>query len=272
MTEAGERYLDLLKQCLNRYIFIDEEVRDIRSLGWRRPLLKALSTKGLRVVRTGGDRESREAGRDWPAHPHAETMVGLRRLDNVQYCITQALRDGVAGDLIETGVWRGGTTIFMKAVLVALEDRTRKVWVADSFQGLPKPDADQYPADTGLDLTVHPELSASVDEVKANFARYGLLDDQVRFLVGWFKHTLAVAPIEHLAVMRLDGDMYESTMDALTALYPRLSVGGYVIIDDYNNAYLEACRQAVSDFRAKENITEPMEEVDWTAVFWRRAR
>ena len=270
LTEAGERYLDLLKQCLNRYIFIDEEVRDVRSLGWRRPLVTALASRGLRLVRTGGDRESRKIGRDWPAHPHAETMVGLRRLDNLQHCITHALRDGVAGDLIETGVWRGGATIFMKAVLVALGDSTRRVWAADSFQGLPKPNSEQYPADIGLDLTVYSELAVSVDQVKANFARYGLLDDRVEFLVGWFKDTLAVAPIERLAVMRLDGDLYESTMDALTALYPRLSVGGYVIIDDYNNAFFNACRQAVTDFRAAQHITEPLEEVDWTAVFWRR--
>lgn len=129
------------------------------------------------------------------------------------------------------------------------------------------------PADegVGLDVSVHPELAVGVEQVKANFARYGLLDDRVEFLAGWFADTLAAAPIESLAVMRLDGDLYQSTIEALSALYPRLSPGGYVIIDDYNNVELKGCRQAVTDFRDAHGISEPVQEVDWTAVYWRRA-
>ena len=99
------------------------------------------------------------------------------------------------------------------------------MWVADTFAGLPKPRPELYPADEGLDYTMHTELAVSVEQVRANFSRYGLLDDRVRMLPGLFSDTLAGAPIESIAVMRLDGDLYESTTDALRALYPRLSPG-----------------------------------------------
>ncbi|HEX6311454.1 MAG TPA: TylF/MycF/NovP-related O-methyltransferase [Acidimicrobiia bacterium] len=226
------------------------------------------SHRRLRGHRRRLARTEREFGLDWPAH--AETMIGLRRLDDVEACVVDVLRRDVPGDLLEAGVWRGGTTIFMRAVLAAYDDDRRRVWVADSFQGLPAPDPDAFPADAGLDYTGHAELSVGVQQVRANFARYGLLDDRVEFLPGWFKDTLPNAPIERLAVLRLDGDLYESTMDALEALYPKLSVGGYCIVDDYGA--LEACRRAVDDYRAAHGITEEIEPVDWTAVSWRRER
>jgi O-methyltransferase len=212
-------------------------------------------------------RVEREFGLDWPAD--AETMVGRRRLDNVARCVADVLEREVPGDLLEAGVWRGGTTILMRGVLAAYGDTSRQVWVADSFVGLPKPDTGTYPADAGLDYyTSDEQLSVGVRQVQANFERYGLLDDRVRFLVGWFKDTLPSAPVEQLAVARLDGDFYESTMDALQALYPKLSVGGYLIVDDYGA--LEACRRAVDDYRTAHGIDEPMHPVDWTGVYWRR--
>jgi O-methyltransferase len=320
-----DAYLELLKQCLTRAMFVDEE----RSLGRRRygialmmqqlarrgyivvPMLPSvaghavrrvpglpgsrvlawlLARRGFAVVPDGdGTREhpqrrsgrrgmrgwsrrlartEREFGVGWPEH--AETMSGLRRLDNAADCVVQVLHNRVPGDLLEAGVWRGGTTILMRAVLAAYDDDERRVWVADSFQGLPKPDAAAFPADAGLDFTVHENLAVGVQQVRANFARYGLLDDRVEFLPGWFKDTLPAAPVDRLAVLRLDGDLYESTMDALQALYPKLSVGGYCIIDDYG-AFL-ACRRAVDDYRAAHGITEEILPVDWTAAYWQRER
>lgn len=265
-----ERYLELMKHCLTRYLFIDEEFRALGGFrGWRRvlydPLLDILATRGLKVGTTGGDRSARQNGHDQPIH--AETMVGLRRLDNVQRCVTDVIRESVAGDLLEAGVWRGGTTIFMRAILAAHGDAGRRVWVADSFRGLPPPDPERYPADSGLDLS-GPTFSVALEEVKANFARYGLLDERVRFLEGWFKDTLPVAPIDQLAVIRLDGDIYESTIEALSCLYPKLSVGGYLIVDDYG--CFEACRRAVDDYRSEHGVEEPIQTVDWTGAYWRR--
>lgn len=240
-------YLELMKQCLTRYAFGDT------SIGRRRdkPLKASIRADGL----------------DWPAE--AETMIGLRRLDNIEECVTDVLEQRVEGDLIETGVWRGGATIFMRAVLKAYGDTTRIVWAADSFEGLPKPDAEAYPADEGDRHWKKEELAVSLDEVKANFNRYGLLDEQVEFLVGWFRDTLPAAPIERLAVLRLDGDMYESTIVALRSLYPKVSTGGYVIVDDYGA--VAGCRKAVDDFRAEHAIVDELREIDWSGVFWQRS-
>ena len=267
-VDVATRYIDLLAGCLSRSLFIDEEAHRAR-IGdvLSREQLRSIRARGWQVVELGGDAVQRAEGRDWP--PFAETMIGTRRLDNLVRCVRRVLDDGVPGDLIETGAWRGGATILMRGILAAYGVTDRCVWVADSFEGLPEPDADRYPADDGVDLSGVGILEVDAARVRANFARYGLLDDQVRFLEGWFRDTLPGAPIESLALIRLDGDLYESTTDALTALYPKLSPGGVVIVDDYGA--FEPCRRAVDEYRAAYGIDEPIEEVDWTGVYWRRA-
>ena len=207
----------------------------------------------------------RAEGLDWPAR--AETMIGLRRLDNLQHCIEDVVAEGVPGDLLEAGVWRGGATILMRAVLAALGDASRTVWVADSFQGLPKP-REIHPVDKDDLHWSQPFLVVPMEEVQHNFTRYGLLDDRVQFLPGWFSDTLTAAPIERLAVLRVDCDMYGSTTDVLSALYPKVSVGGFTIVDDYGD--IPSCRAAVEDYRTEHHISEPLEPIDSHGVFWRR--
>jgi O-methyltransferase len=271
---AEELYLDLLKKCLTRYGF--------DSSSWARPSepqaawkafiysqIEKRTDRAIAYRRVPFDPARREIGADFPAE--AETMIGLERLGNIQECVTDVIQRGIPGDLIETGVWRGGATILMRAVLKAYGSVDRLVWVADSFQGLPPPDSDRYPADTGdLHHTASDLLAVSREEVEENFRRYGLLDEQVRFLPGWFRDTLPTAPIDSLAVARLDGDMYESTIAALEALYPRLSIGGYLIVDDYGSH--PQCKAAVDDYRQANRIVEPIQEIDWTGAYWRRER
>ncbi len=276
---AASLYLDLLKQCLTRSIFPEtyEPLRRPASLRFVRrklswgvyPLLKRLlAFQGLELVRRRShDAARRRQGRDWPAE--AETMIGNDRLDHLQTCVTDVIQKRVPGDLIETGVWRGGAGILMRAVLQAYGERDRNVWVADSFQGLPQPDPERYPEDAAdTHWQQAHRLAVPLEEVQSNFRRYGLLDGQVRFLVGWFRDTLPSAPIGPLAILRLDGDMYESTIEALAHLYPKLSVGGYVIIDDYGSVL--GCRRAVEDFRTKHQIKEELQHADHTAVYWQR--
>jgi O-methyltransferase len=268
-----ELYLDLLKKCLTRYAF-GETYQPIRRrhglLGKAvNALQDVLSAGGLALVRRQQfNAQLRAEGRDWPLE--AETMIGLRRLDNLEFCLKDVLRRGVLGDVIETGAWRGGASIFMRAVLKVWGDAERVVWVADSFEGLPKPNTASHAQDRGSILWRFPYLAVSLEAVKGNFARYDLLDDQVRFLVGWFKDTLPKAEIEQLAVLRLDADMYESTMDVLRFLYHKVSIGGYVIVDDYGG--MDSCKAAVDDFRAQQTITEQLVPIDWTGVYWRRLR
>jgi len=205
----------------------------------------------------------------------AITMLPIVRLDNLQHCVETVIKDSIPGDLIETGVWRGGATMFMQGILKASGIRDRNVWVADSFEGLPVPDEKECPlearAHSGPVMSkLFNHLAVGIEDVKRNFEAYGLMDENVHFLKGWFKDTLPTAPIERLAVMRLDGDYYESTRDALRNLYHRLEVGGFVIIDDYGEDTWTYCRKAVEEFRQEHNITDPLIRVDSKCYFWRR--
>src|SRR6516162_9932055 len=102
----------------------------------------------------------------------AHTMIGMRRMDNIQYCIENVLNDNIAGDLIETGVWRGGASIFMRGVLAAYGITDRTVWVADSFEGLPPPNAEKYPADAGDRHHQSSALAISREQVQSHFEKY----------------------------------------------------------------------------------------------------
>jgi hypothetical protein len=197
-------------------------------------------------------------------------MIGHARLENLRSCVETVLSENIEGDLIETGVWRGGACIFMRGILKAYGCTTRRVWVADSFAGLPEPDISRAPADKGDKHHRYEQLAVSLSQVKQNFNTFDLLDEQVQFLEGWFKDTLPTAPIDQLAVCRLDGDMYESTMDSLQCLYGRLVPGGFLIVDDYGA--VPACKKAVEDFRREQGVVERMHVIDWTGVYWRKER
>lgn len=211
----------------------------------------------------------------------AITMVGEKRLASLDELLWYVDMDEVEGDLVDCGTWRGGCAILMRGFILYqkyLDDmrcerdaegyllggvETRNVWVCDSFEGLPPP---EHPADAGDKHYTRRELAVSLEEVQENFRRFGLLDDRVKFLKGWFKDTLP-DPIEKIALLRIDGDMYGSTMDVLTALYDKVSPGGYIIVDDYK---LKPCKQAVDEFRASRGITDPIEIIDWTGIYWRK--
>jgi hypothetical protein len=264
-----ELYLDLLKRCLTGYLFPDssnQEVRPDRNMpATRRWVFRWLKKSGYKVFKVVPfDREARENGRDWPSIGYS--MVGLKRLDHLQMCIQTVVAEGVPGDLLEAGVWRGGSCIFMRAVLKLLGVTDRKVWVADSFQGLPRPSLE---ADADYDLSEYEILAVSQEEVEANFARFGMLDGQVKFLKGWFKDTLAKADVSRLSILRLDGDLYESTTDILNGLYHKVSAGGFVIVDDYG--MVAPCKQAIHDFRERKAIQDTIVDIDGSAVYWRKS-
>jgi hypothetical protein len=251
-TDAVGLYLDLLKRSLTNTLFADEPNAD--------DALEARYVAGFVSHYIKGP---------------AVSMLPLARMNNLQRCVTDVLVDNVPGDLIETGVWRGGAVIFMRGILKAFSVTDRRVWVADSFEGLPEPDAGRFPIEAKVHhgpmmVKAFDKFSASLEEVSANFRAYGLLDSKVQFLKGWFKDTLPRAPIERIAVMRLDGDYYESTMDGLVNLYDKLSVGGYVIIDDYGEDSWTYCRRAVDEFRSRHGIEEAIVPVDSKCAFWRR--
>ena len=279
LLDAEGAYLDLLKKCLLGTIYSDtEEYHRLQLVrgSWKAkvyaPIGKLLALKSYYVhKRVSITPEMIANGLSWPAE--GLTMIGQKRLDNVYECLKTVLEDGIEGDVIETGIWRGGTTIFMKAIL-KLYGSDKHLFAADSFRGVPKPNAELYPADAEEERAEafykFDQLAVPLEVVQANFRRFGLLDGRVTFLEGWFKDTLPTAPITRLALLRLDGDLYESTWDALTNLYPKLQAGGFCIIDDYGG--IPACKKAVHDYRDQNHISERIVGVDTSGVFWRRSQ
>jgi hypothetical protein len=246
-------YLDLLKKVLVDYFWIGPQDGTI---------FNALTGTPPDLA---GRFAVREVGLDWPQR--AFSMSGLARLDNLQFCIETAVSENVPGDIVEAGVWRGGAGILARGVLQSLGVSDRTVWLADSFAGLPAPDVERYPHDRNLDLSQVEYLRAGLDEVRETFRRFGFLDDRVRFVAGWFRDTLPSIEVETIAVARLDADLYESMTLALEHLYPKMSPGGYVIVDDY--FFLPNCHDAVDDFRRRNAIDAPIQQVDWSGGFWR---
>ena len=262
-------YIDLLKKCLVGYLYPESSNVEIRPHAGMRAIkksfLRRMNKRGYRIFKAQPfDAIARTNGVDWPSIGYS--MVGLNRLGHLQSCVETVLGEHVPGDLIETGVWRGGACILMRAILKAHDVRDRNVWLADSFEGLPAPSLE---ADVGYDLSEHPYLAVSIDEVKAAFERFGLLDQQVKFLKGWFKDTLPSVAIERLAILRMDGDLYESTWVALESLYDKVSPQGFVIVDDYSA--WPPCKSAVDDFRTQRGIVDPIQDIDGTGVFWRKS-
>lgn len=243
-----------------RELYLDTMERIVRNTVYRDP---TVTPDGALVPY---DDVQRDEGRVWPSQ--ALTMVGAARLRQIRGAVETVVRDRVPGDLIEAGVWRGGAAITMRAVLEAYGAEDRRVWVADSFRGLPPPNAERYPHDAGLDLTRFPILAVPAETVRANFRAFGLLDERVRFVEGWFSQTLRGVDAERFAVIRLDGDLYESTVDVLEALYPKLSPGGFLIVDDYGA--VAACAAAVHDYRERNGVREPIVPIDWTGAYWRK--
>jgi hypothetical protein len=258
-----ELYLDLLKRCVSNTIYDDD--LDVRVGTFGQDLVTGKLFSAEPAV---PDAALKSIGGIWPTRAH--TMIGLPRLDNLRYCVETVIHEQIPGDLIEAGVWRGGASIFMRGILKAFEISDRRVWVADSFEGLPPTDESVHATDAAMGLDRFTDLAVSLEVVRENFARYGLLDDQVVFLKGWFRDTLPNAPIEQLAIVRLDGDLYESTMDGLTNLYPKLSPGGFVIVDDYNDVI--GCNEATDEYRQSMNINEPLTLIKGRGAFWRKSQ
>jgi hypothetical protein len=257
--------------------------RDLNSLALDNPYLDLLKRAVSNYLYFGGDTpfdhfeiaDFYERGEEMKAVvpetflPHS--LLAAPKLNALQSMLFDIAANNVPGDLVEAGIYKGGTVIFMRGFLKAYGITDRIVWGADSFEGIPMSTTYAHMNDP-VDQWRH-RFVAGLESVQTTMRRYGMLDEQVRLLKGYFADSLPNAPFTQLALARLDADSYESTMDALEHLYPKMATGGYVIIDDWN---LEKCRQAVHDYRAIHGIGDPIHYVMGTKypqsgyeAFWR---
>jgi hypothetical protein len=250
-TDSRSRYLDLLEKSLRNAIYGESPLE----MRWRALFQRLRHPYATRhgVLR-------------WPARAH--TMLNAVRLHHLRELVERTIRENIPGHYIETGVWRGGACIMMKGVLTAYGIADRLVYCADTFAGLPRPDA-KYRSDRGDRLHAFRELAVSEETVRRNFAAYDLLDDGVVFLKGRFADTLPNLSNVAFALIRLDGDMYGSTISALSNLYDRLSSGGFVIVDDYGD--LRSCAKAVHDFLDQRGLRVEIQPLDHSCVWWQKS-
>lgn len=272
-----DKYISLLKKAILNELYPDHELIILElqdqamEIDCRKPDYDFLHHIETRIpCRLQQLKESRKEGKfideGLKNLVFAHSMIGRQRMDNLEFCLREVIKNKIPGDVIECGVWKGGAAIFMKGVMDALGATDKKVWVADSFEGLPAPSHPKSIADASKNKV--PSLAISLEEVKRNFEKYDLLDEQVCFLKGRFSDTLPGIDAKQFSLIRLDGDLYESTMDALKALYHKLSQGGFLIVDDYGA--LAECRMAVDEFRQTNHIIEKMHTIDWAGVYWQK--
>ncbi len=196
------------------------------------------------------------------------SLVPYPGLSNIQHALINIKENKFKGHFVETGSWKGGACMYARALMneMGIEG---KVYVCDSFKGVPPPDTANYPLDEGDGHHNDKELSISREEVENYFREYDLLNGVV-FVEGWFKDSLPqlAEQIEDIAILRLDGDMYESTMQALDALYDKVIMGGIIIVDDYG---LDRCKWAIDDFWKKRNFVPDLRLVEHTTIaLWQK--
>lgn len=269
-----ERYLALLKKAVSNLLYpeLELQIRHLEGGGsglsgkdlhrFQRDIAQNLPEEHQRLL------DAKQQGTGHIRYAH--TMIGVARLTNIERCAEQVFADGIAGDFLEAGVCQGGAAIFMRGLQVAHGEKQRKTWVVDSFEGVPA-SVDRRDRGYGLDLEEprQPWLAFGEAAVRDRFARYGLLDAGVRFVAGWLAESLPRADVGPLAILRVDVDLYSSTLDCLDLLYDKVVPGGFVIVDDYG--FLKCCRDAVDAFRARRGVTEPIRWIDGSGICWRKA-
>mmetsp|Transcript_31009 Transcript_31009/g.50165 ORF Transcript_31009/g.50165 Transcript_31009/m.50165 type:complete len:309 (-) Transcript_31009:322-1248(-) len=181
------------------------------------------------------------------------TMVSLPRQHITRFLLESVIARNVSGDVVETGVAAGGMAILMQSILHERHQTNRKLWLADSWEGLPEPDneADAKVFKKGAYLRPYGHFEKNMKDSNS------FDEGNIQIVRGLFKDTLPRAPIEKIAFLRLDGDMYASTVVALRALYDKVVPGGYIYVDDHYE-FLDACGRAVTEYWKEKEIDETL--------------
>ncbi len=267
-----ERYLDLLKGALLDEHYLENEVRIEYLIGCAErgqpvnPDLLRDPTRFLRQETQRLRRERRSGAHDGERDARTYfpyTAMGRSRLDHLEQALGEVMRNGVPGDIADCGTGRGGAAIFARGFLAAHDLETRQVWVADTFRSAPESAPTRALADGGVE-----DLLSDLNQVREGFAHFGLLDDRVRFLQGRFDETLPDAPVEHLAILRIGSGVRGAAGAVLENLYDRVSIGGYVIVEDEVEP---DCHKAINTFRKRHGIAEPVERVGSVGLAWRKS-
>ncbi len=259
-NSIDNNYLKSIVGVITRTFFNEPTTEQLNEKKWRS--LKEIYTKNPSYF---SDNQRRRFGIEcWPVE--ADSMVGVFRLVNIYTCLRDVIENKIEGDFVETGVWKGGSCVMANAVIQEYGEN-RRVHVFDSFEGLPIPYMMQDNGDNHHTISC---LAISEERVKETFLSYDLLTDNVVFRKGWFKDTMQkTEDIEKISILRLDGDMYSSTIEVLEGLYDKVQIGGYIIIDDWT---LKNAKQAVNDFLNKRELIPTIVDIDNVSCYWKKEK
>jgi hypothetical protein len=195
------------------------------------------------------------------------TMTSPERMFALHTAVNYVVDNGIEGDIVEAGVWRGGSTMMAALSLLQRGDNARKLWLYDTFEGMSEPtDIDKAfdgeSAQTQYE-TIEGWCEANLDDVQTNLGLTDYPADKITYVEGKVEDTIPAKGIpERIALLRLDTDWYESTKVELEHLYPLLESGGVLIIDDYG--HWQGARQAVDEYFAENNIKLLLNRIDYT--------
>jgi O-methyltransferase len=190
-------------------------------------------------------------------------MVGLARLKNLVRLAELIDLENIAGDIVECGTWNGGSGALL-AQVGARSPHERMTWLFDSFEGLPAPSE----KDGKAAVPYRGKCRGATDSVREVLGKLAVPETRARIVPGWFQDTLAQAPIQRIALLHIDADWYESVRFVLDTLYPRVTPGGYVVLDDYG--YWQGCRTAWEEFQATLPAAPALVSVDGIGCFLRK--
>ena len=226
-----------------------------------------------RVARAVGVRSDPDRHRDFDpeflrliADLRPFTMTSPERLFGLREAVEYVVREQVPGDLVECGVWRGGSSMLIATMLVALGDQSRRLWMYDTYAGMSEPTAvdghDVIEYYRVADRREHFMAYESLEDVRANLRRTGLAESSIEYVVGRVEDTIPERAPARIALLRLDTDWYQSTAHELAHLYDRVSPGGVIIIDDYG--YWQGARRAVDEFFHARGFRPLLSRMDHT--------
>ncbi len=199
------------------------------------------------------------------------TMTSPERLVTLIRSVYYLEENGIEGDFVECGVWKGGSVMAMIKVLQSLNIEERDIWLFDTFEGMTEPkDMDSKFDDTKAEILLKNDSSrkstvwavSSLKEVSANISSLGYPSEKIKLIKGPVEDTLLKNKTEKIALLRLDTDWYESTKIELETLFPKLVKGGVLIIDDYG--HWKGCKQAVDEYFVKQGYPIFLNRIDYT--------
>ncbi len=232
---------------------------------------RLLAARGLQIAPLADIADLSEPDRAILRRVEPFTLTGVDRRASLLLTVDHIVRHKIPGDIVECGVWRGGSMMAVALALMARGDTSRHLYLYDTYEGMTAPtEADKAhsgeSAAAQMERTTRGEgvwCEAGIDDVQANLWSTGYPRDKIHFVKGPVEATIPATMPSQIALLRLDTDWYESTRHELLHLYPLLERNGVLIIDDYG--HWQGARKAVDEYFAASATPVFLHRVDYTA-------